>query len=115
MMGTFKVLFLDEAVDFFDKLDDTSRRKVLYNMNKACKRNDGELLKKIHTNIWEFRTLYCTHHIRFFAFWDKKVKGKSQLIITHGIIKKTAKVPMHDIRKAEKMRRIFLNQMDALS
>ena len=65
-MCLFKVLFLADAFEFLEQLEDKSRRKVLYNMNKVSKRNDGELLKKINDNIWEFRTLYGNTQIRFF-------------------------------------------------
>jgi len=111
-MVTFNVVFLDDAIDFLEKLDEKSRRKVLFNLNKASRRFDGELLKKIHNNIWELRTLYCNYHFRLFAFWDKSVKEVPTLIITHGIIKKSVKIPMHEIRKAEMMRKIFFNLMD---
>ena len=111
-MCLFKVLFLADAFEFLEQLEDKSRRKVLYNMNKVSKRNDGELLKKINDNIWEFRTLYGNTQIRFFAFWDTSVKGDSKLIITHGFIKKSLKLPMQEIQKAEMMRRLFFNLID---
>jgi phage-related protein len=103
------VLFLADAIEFLEQLEDKARRKVLYNMNKASKRKDGELLKKINDNIWEFRTLSGNSHIRFYAFWDTKQKEQATIIITHGIIKKTMKIPMSEIQKAEKKRRLFLN------
>ena len=109
MMGTFKILFLHEAIEFLERLDAKSRRKVLFNLNKMCLKNDVELLKKIHNNIWEFRTLYANSHIRIFAFWDKSMKEEYRLIFTHGIIKQSKKIPMIEIRKAEKIRRIFLH------
>ena len=111
-MCLFKVLFLADAIEFLEQLEDKSRRKVLYNMNKVSKRNDGELLKKINDNIWEFRTLYGNTHIRFFAFWDTSVKGNSKLFITHGFIKKSVKLPMQEIQKVEMMRRLFFNRID---
>jgi phage-related protein len=111
-MCLFKVLFLADAIEFLEQLEDKSRRKVLYNMNKVSKRNDGEILKKINDNIWEFRTLYGNTHIRFFAFWDTSVKGNSKLFITHGFIKKSVKLPMQEIQKVEMMRRIFFNRID---
>lgn len=111
-MCLFKVLFLADAIEFLEQLEDKSRRKVLYNMNKVSKRNDGEILKKINDNIWEFRTLYGNTHIRFFTFWDTSVKGNSKLIITHGFIKKSVKLPMQEIQKVEMMRRIFFNRID---
>jgi len=45
----------------------------------------------------------------FFSFWDTSVKGDSKLIITHGFIKKSLKLPMQEIQKAEMMRRLFFN------
>jgi phage-related protein len=60
-------------------------------------------LKKLDSDIWEFRTKYKNLHHRLLAFWDKRNKIKTLVICTHGFIKKTDKVPKHEIEKARKL------------
>jgi mRNA-degrading endonuclease RelE of RelBE toxin-antitoxin system len=78
MTERFKVEFLPEAVEFMDSLDNKAREKIYFNIRKAQLVNDPELLKKLNSNIWEFRTLYNKTHYRLFAFWDK-TSGKTLL------------------------------------
>ncbi|GHT04977.1 hypothetical protein AGMMS49525_11840 [Bacteroidia bacterium] len=54
----FRVIFLEEAGDFLDTLDEKTKEKILYNVWKAQMTNDKELFKKLQDDIWEFRTLY---------------------------------------------------------
>ena len=91
MTEKFKVEFMQEATEFIDKLDEKTRDKVIYNIQKASFSNDKELFKKLKDEIWEFRTLYNKIHIRLFAFWDKKDTIDTVVISTHGFIKKTDK------------------------
>ena len=58
MENRFDVDFLQEAMDFLESIEEKARRKIIYNLHKARKYNDLELLKKLNDNIWEFRTLY---------------------------------------------------------
>jgi phage-related protein len=93
-----------------DSLDNKAREKIYYNIRKAQLVNDPELLKKLNSNIWEFRTLYNKTHYRLFAFWDK-TSGKDTLVLaTHGLIKKTGKTPQADLDKAERIRQQFFDQ-----
>ena len=69
--------------------------------------NDPILFKKLTTEIWELRTVYQNLQYRLFAFWDKRDKEDTLVICTHGIIKKTDKVPSKDIEKAEKVRKYY--------
>jgi phage-related protein len=39
-----------------------------------------------------------------FAFWDKADSGKTLVISTHGIVKKTSKTPDSEIQKAKQVR-----------
>jgi len=44
----------------------------------------------------------------FFSFWDK-TDGKETLVVaTHGILKKTQKTPPKEIKKAEEIRKQYL-------
>ena len=60
-------------------------------------------------NIWEFRVQFSGLQIRILAFWDSSKEKKSLVVTTHGFIKKTDKVPMREIKKAEQIRSIYLN------
>ena len=93
----FRVDFLEEAKEFLDNLDEKSRAKVVYNIWKSRSTNDKELFKKLQDEIWEFRTKYNKTHYRLFAFWDKTDKEVTVVISTHGLIKKTDKIPKSEI------------------
>lgn len=112
-MDKFKVIFLTEAREFLLGLDEKSRDKIIFNIDKSKIKNDNELFKKLKGEIWEFRTLYNKTYFRIFAFWDKTEKvdpsnselAKQTLVLaTHGIIKKTGKTPEKEIEKAENIK-----------
>jgi len=112
-MDKFKVIFLTEAREFLLELDEKSRDKIIFNIDKSKIKNDKELFKKLKGEIWEFRTLYNKTYFIIFAFWDKtekidpsdSVQAKQTLVLaTHGIIKKTGKTPEKEIEKAENIR-----------
>lgn len=110
MEPKFNIEFLDEAVEFLESLDEKTKAKILYNIKLSQYKNDNELFKKLTDNIWEFRTLYKKTYYRFFAFWDKTNKQETLVITTHGIEKKTGKVPKNKILKAENLRTIYFEQ-----
>lgn len=99
-----KVLFMDEAAAFVRSLPLKVREKITYNYLKVeYGVQDKELFKKLEgTDIWELRTLYGGTSYRLFAFWD--TEARALIIATHGIIKKTQKTPLKEIRKAEQLR-----------
>jgi phage-related protein len=103
----FEVLFLSEARDFLLILDEKSRNKIIFNIDKAKVKTDNVLFKKLKGEIWEFRTLYNKAHFRIFAFWDKEDKQNTLVLATHGIIKKTDKTPEREILKAEQIREMY--------
>jgi len=106
----FKVKFLEEAAEFLDSLNEKTRDKIIYNISKARLTNDRELFKKLNDEIWEFRTLFNKRHYRLLAFWDKREKIESLVISTHGLVKKTDKIPQGDLDKAEKLRKLYFEQ-----
>ena len=106
----FKIVFLEDAAEFLNNLDQKAREKILFNINKAQVLNDKDLFKKLTDDIWEFRTLFNKTHYRLFAFWDKTDKQESLVVMTHGIVKKTDKTPLSDIQKAEKLRKLYFEQ-----
>ncbi len=105
----FRVEFLEDAKGFLDELDEKSRDKIVYNIWKARSSNDKQLFKKLQDEIWEFRTKYNRFYYRLFAFWDKTDKNDTVIISTHGLIKKTDKIPKSEIEKAERLRQIYFN------
>lgn len=109
MKPNFEVEFLPDAVEFLDSLDDKTREKVYYNIRKSQVIQDNELFKKLTDFIWEFRTLYQGKAYRLFAFWDKKKSQETLVIATHGILKKTQKTPAKEIKKAEELRKQYLD------
>ena len=103
----FNVEFLEEAIEFLDGLDKKSREKIIYNIYKARVVIDKKLFKKLTGETWEFRTLYNKKYYRLFAFWDKTDKTETVVVSTHGIVKKTDKVPKSQIDKAERIRKQY--------
>lgn len=103
-MNNFNVIFLTEAREFLVTIDEKSRDKIIFNIDKAKIKNNNELFKKLKGEIWEFRTLYNKTYYRIFAFWDKTEKIKTLVLATHGIIKKTGKTPEKEIEKADNIR-----------
>jgi len=110
MKEKFDVLFLDQAIDFIESLDTKSRKKIIYNIDKAKYVNNPKLFKKLNDNIWEFRTKFSGLQYRLFAFWDKSDNKETLVISTHGIVKKVSKVPKAEIDKAEKIRTDYLKE-----
>ena len=103
-MKKFEVIFLTEGREFLLDLDEKSRDKIIFNIDKAKIKTNNELFKKLKGEIWEFRTLFNKTHYRIFAFWDKEDKQETLVLTTHGIIKKTDKTPEKEIDKAEQIR-----------
>ena len=105
----FRVDILEEAKQFLDSLDEKSRNKIIYNIWKSQRTNDKKLFKKLQDEIWEFRTKYNKTYFRLLAFWDKTDKKDTIVVSTHGIIKKTDKLPKKVIEKAERIRQKYFN------
>lgn len=108
MKQNFDIELLPEAVDFLESLDDKTREKIYYNIKKSQFYNDKELFKKLNEFIWEFRTLYNGKAYRLFSFWDKSKRTETLVVATHGILKKTQKTPTKEIKKAEEIRKQYL-------
>lgn len=105
----FRIEFLEEAKGFLDGLDEKARDKIVYNIWRARGTNDKELFKKLQDEIWGFRTKFNKTYYRLFAFWDKTDKQDTIVVSTHGLIKKTDKIPKSEIDRAEKLREKYFN------
>ena len=104
----FKIVYMQDAIDFLTLLPQKARVKVVYNIGKSMFVLDNSLFKKLgNTDIWEFRTLYDGMSYRLFAFWD--TDAETLVVATHGITKKTQKTPLKEIKKAEEKRKEYFN------
>ncbi len=108
-MRKFRTIFMEDVADFFVEINENAQEKILYNIDKAEQGSDPELFKKLTNEIWEFRTKYGNLQYRLFAFWDKRDKMDTLVVCSHGIIKKTDKVPSKEISKAEKLRTYYFD------
>ena len=110
MPNKFDIQYMEEVIDFLQSIDKKASKKIFYNIDKAKEENDPKLFKKLNGNIWEFRALYNGLQYRLLAFWDKTEGIDTFVIATHGIIKKTDKVPPKEIEKAEKIRTSYFEE-----
>lgn len=55
MKQKFEVLFMAEAREFLASLDEKTRDKIIFNIDKAKLHNDKELFKKLTDEVWEFK------------------------------------------------------------
>lgn len=109
----YDIEFLDDAFAFLEGLDAKAREKVIYNMDKSRYANDPKLFKKLTGDIWEFRTKYAGLQYRLFAFWDRSRPVKTLVIATHGIVKKTDKVPEKEIARAIEMKKRYTQLLNS--
>ncbi len=103
-----KVVFTEEAAHFIKSVRDIgARNKIDYVIHRVEQGDrDSEIFKKLdNSDIWEFRILFAKIAYRMFAFWD--TTEDTLIVATHGIIKKTQKTPIKEIRKAEKIRKEY--------
>lgn len=107
MKPNFDIELMPDAVEFFENLNPKAREKIYYNLRKVQFSNDNRLFKKLNEYIWEFRTLYDSKSYRLFAFWDSSKNESTLVIVTHGILKKTQKTPLKEIKKAEDIRKQY--------
>ena len=110
MKQKFNVILLGEVWDLLDSIDEKSKNKILYNIDKAKFVNNPELFKKLDSLIWEFRTKYKKSYYRLLSFWDRTDKAETLVVATHGIIKKTDKISKTEIEKAKEIMKIYFEQ-----
>jgi phage-related protein len=103
-MKKFDVRFLELAREFLKSVPKPASKKIIYNIEKAKAENDPELFKKLTGDIWEFRTTYNGIRYRLFAFWDSRDNKNTLVVCSHGIVKKTSKVPAKEIKQTESIR-----------
>ena len=110
MKAKFEVILLEEVWELFDTLDEKTKDKIIYNIDKSKYVNDPYLFKKLKDEIWEFRTIFKRMKYRILAFWDKTDKTETFVVATHGTIKKTDKMPSAEIDRAKAIMKLYFEQ-----
>jgi len=106
----FRVFYYADALEFLQRIEPKTRKKILYNIDKARYTLDPKLFKKLTgTDIWEFRTLYNGKQYRLLAFWDKNQVEDVLVVATHGFIKKTDKTPTKEILRAQEIMKEYFD------
>lgn len=102
------ILLTDEAMAFVRSLPEKVQKKITYNIRRVESGEvDKDLFKKLNDHIWELRSSFNGMCYRLLGFWDKD--QKSLIIVTHGFVKKTWKVPQKEIAKAEMIRKEYFS------
>lgn len=109
MEKPIKVIFLSQAEDFVDCLDNKERKKLFAIIRKTKERVAGKWFEKLKCSdgIYEFRFDESGKYYRLFAFWDNEGRNLTLIVSTHGIIKKTNKTPREEIKKAERIKKEY--------
>ena len=105
----FEVEELKHADEFKRSLDQKCRDKIESVIEAASERIDQQIFKKLRDDIWEFRINHNGIQYRFLAFWNR-IHEKSYVIITHGFVKKTGKVPRKEFERASDIRLHYLQK-----
>ncbi len=101
-----EIILLKQAELFLDEIEDCVRKKFFLSMRKTKSRIFGEWFKKLinSNDIFEFRVDHQGKFYRLFAFWDSTDDKHSLVVCTHGLIKKTNKIPKPEIAIAESIK-----------
>lgn len=104
-----EVIFLPLAENFVKAIDPKARRKLFQNIRKTKDGLIGGWFSKMKGSdgIFEFRFDENGKFYRLFAFWDTEGEKETLIAGTHGIVKKTNKTPKEEIRKAERIKRVY--------
>ncbi len=106
----FRTEFYEEVRLFLRTIDQKAVDKIFWNIDLAEQTNDPRLFKKLTDDIWEFRTKYQNLQYRLLAFWDKTKFEDTLVLATHGIVKKTDKMPSKEIEKAKEIRKQYFSK-----
>jgi phage-related protein len=107
-----EVIFMKQAEDFVDELEEKSRKKLFQAIRKTKAREIGQWFKKLKgtDGIYEFRFDESGKFYRLFAFWDNEYKTETLVVGTHGIAKKSNKTPNDEIKKAERIKSEYFEE-----
>ena len=97
------------AEEFLDSLNSTEAQKVTWTLKliEDLDRVPINYFKKLPDtdDIWECRIRFASKIFRMLAFMDG-----SDVVLTHGFIKKTQKTPKREIEKAEENRKDYFDR-----
>jgi phage-related protein len=104
-----KVRLLEEAQIYFEELNDKIQTKFLKSFEKTQNGFKGNWFTKLESSdgIFEFRESDHQKFYRIFAFWDKEEEKETLVMGTHGLDKKSNKTPPKEIKKAEKIKKLY--------
>jgi putative component of toxin-antitoxin plasmid stabilization module len=91
MEKPIEVIFLRQAEEFANAMEEKARRKLFQAIRKTKDRLIGQWFTKLKASdgIFEFRVDESGKFYRVFAFWDTENNEETLVINTHGLIKKT--------------------------
>lgn len=96
--------------EFLDDLPGKAAQKVTWVLNllEDLAIVPSTYLKKLVSSeeIWECRIQLSSNAYRIFCFFD----DNSVVVLTHGLIKKTQKIPQQEIKQAEAYRKDYLQR-----
>jgi len=112
MEKPIEVIFLKQAEEFTNSIEDKPKKKLFQAIRKTKERLFGQWFVKLKSSegIFEFRVDDSGKFYRLFAFWDTEEDEATLVVATHGLIKKTNKTPPADIRKAEQIKRDYFEE-----
>lgn len=107
-----ELIFLKQAEEFTDSIENNPKKKLFQAIRKTKERLFGQWFTKLKSSdgIFEFRVDDNGKYYRLFAFWDTEGDEVTLVVATHGLIKKTNKTPTSEIRKAEQIKREYFEE-----
>lgn len=75
-MDQFEIIFLAEAREFLLKIDEKSRNKIIFNIDKSKILKDKNLFKKLEGEIWNLELSSIRPNIEYSLFGTNKIIGK---------------------------------------
>lgn len=112
MEKPIEVIFLKQAEEFVNSIEDKPKKKLFHALRKTKERLFGQWFTKLKSSegIFEFRFDDSGKFYRLFAFWDTEEDNETLVVATYGLIKKTNKTPHAEIRKAEQIKQDYFNE-----
>ena len=104
------IAYKDDFVSFYKNQDKKVQLKIEYVLDLV--RFENQVPKKFYKmlestdGIWEVRVITTFKSIRILCFQDKG----NLIVLTNCFIKKTQKTPTKEIKKAERLKKEYLNE-----
>lgn len=107
-MVKYDLELTEEAVGFITELDSATQKKILKTLDKIKKGVFGNYYSKMSgtDGLYECRVDTKDHWLRFLTKHHKADDG-TIIIVLHGFKKKENKIPLKEIKKAERIYEVF--------